>query len=348
MHVSGFSDFLSPQVQDMIIPADVITFQRNLLHPVLFDAIKYFQGLGKPVVVDLDDAYQMLPWSNPARNFWHNSEFGTPEGTKEIGGAFKMLEEGLRLSNGLISPNRLLLKDFEYVAGNTYYLQNYAEPEWWSNLPERETIKSQKGLAGRIVIGWGGSVSHYDSFWGSGIREAAERIARRHPEVVFMICGNDHRIFEQLPVSRTQKFLQPGVQPQDWPKVVAGFDIGVAPLAQPYDQRRSWIKGIEYLLGGVPWIGTTGEPYRDIAHLGTLVPNGVDAWEDALEAKVTNLKRWQDQSTMLVGLARQLFIVDNQLDSFAEVFGKIKADFQANNPLPGIMRVRAKENAAVI
>ena len=87
--------------------SDLVIFQRNCLHPIIYDAIKYYQGLGKPVVFDLDDAYQMLPWSNPARHFWHEVEYSNHLGEVEKGGAIKMLEEGVRLSNGLISPNRI-------------------------------------------------------------------------------------------------------------------------------------------------------------------------------------------------------------------------------------------------
>jgi hypothetical protein len=341
VHISGFMDFLSPQIQDLIMPADIIILQRNLLHPILFDAMRYFQGMGKPCVVDLDDAYQSLPWSNPAKPFWHLNPFQNPEGVTEPGGALKMLEEGLRLSNGLVAPNRLLLKDFEYASGNSYYLQNYAEPEWWTNLPDRQTLKQERGFEDRIVIGWGGSVSHYDSFWGSGVRQAAERICKRHPEVLWLICGNDRRVFDQLPVDRLQKATQGGVPPQEWPRTVASFDIGVAPLFGPYDQRRSWIKGIEYLLGGVPWIGTEGEPYRDLEGLGTLTPGGVEAWEDALEAKITNLKREQERALSLVPLARERFIADNQLETFRTVFEQIKQDFSTNlNGLPGVVYVK--------
>ena len=136
-----------------------------------------------------------------------------------------------------------------------------------------------------------------------------------------------------------------GVLPEQWPGIVMHFDIGVAPLSGPYDQRRSWIKGIEYLLGGIPWVATTGEPYGDIADLGTLVPNGVEAWEDALESKIIHLKQEQERAESLIPLARQSFIIDNQLNTLATVFNQIKADFQAVHALPGIVRIGVPQNA---
>ena len=346
VHFSGFLEYLSHPIQEWVGPADLIIFQRNIVTPQAFDAIQYWQGMGKPVVVDLDDAYQMLPRSNPAYQFWNERE-DTWQGKRVRGAGLKYLEEGLRLSNGLLSPNRSLLQDWRYVSGNSYYLPNYAEPAWWVDLPSRADLKKEKGLEGKTVIGWGGSVSHYDSWYGSGIREAAGRVSQRHPEVIWLICGNDARIFNSLPVSRDQKVLQPGVPPDVWPRLVKSFDIGLAPLFGLYDQRRSWIKGIEYALAGVPWVGTAGEPYKDIADLGTLVPNGADAWEEALEAVLSNLKSEQELAGGRVEAARLRFLVDSNLPTFHRVYSQIKQDFvDSHAVLPGLYFVTDKEFAS--
>jgi len=278
--------------------------------------MEYWQGMGKPVVIDLDDAYQFLPWSNPAKPFWH---------IRENGEALKYLTTGMKLSDGLLSPNRILLNDWAHCTRG-YYLQNYAEKDWWENLPSRRELQFRRGINNRIIIGWGGSVSHYDSFWGSGIREAASRVCSRHPEVMWMICGNDIRIYEQLPVDGSQKFFQPGVPPEEWPKVVRTFDIGVAPLNGLYDQRRSWIKGMEYSLAGVPWIATQGEPYKDIADLGVLVENNVDIWEYALEQTITGIKARQEEGESKIPEAQKRFILDYNLDIHRGIFEKIIED----------------------
>lgn len=342
IHVSGALNYLDTAIQDLMAPCDVIVFQRNIISPQAYDTMAYWQGMGKPVVIDLDDAYWMLPWSNPAHKFWFEREFMTPAGPEELGGAYKMLEEGLRRSDGLVSPNRLLLRDFEYCTkGKSYYLQNFAERAWWENLPDRETLKKAKGLEGKIVVGWGGSVSHYDSWWGSGLREAAGRVTLRHPDLVWMICGNDPRIFDQLPVPLRNKYRQSGVPPEIWPQVVSHFDIGVAPLFGPYDQRRSWIKPLEYMLAGAPWIVQQGEPYRDLdgRGLGYCIPPTPNDWEDALEAVITNLEEEQHHARQRVEFAKQWF-ADNQLRTFAGVYNAVKRDFSdQRGGLPGVLRI---------
>jgi len=331
IHITGFIDFLNPAIQDLVMQGSVIVLQRNLVDQAVYDAMEYFQGMGKPVVVDLDDAYHILPWSNPAHKFWLEMN-----DNKHVG----ILEEGLRRSNGLLAPNRLLLSDWAHVAQG-YYLPNFAEKKWWENLPNREEIKKEAGLEDKIIIGWGGSVSHYDSWWGSGIREAAKRVCERHPNVVWMICGNDPRIYDQLPVSRAQKIQQPGVEPTKWPSIVKVFDIGVAPLFGPYDQRRSWIKGLEYMLAGVPWIATAGEPYRDLSQFGALIKNDVDEWEGTLEEYVTKISSYQEMANQYTELATAWF-ASNQTDTYKNVFESIINNSRERSGvgrLPGIYYV---------
>lgn len=332
IHASGFLDFLNPAIQDLVGPADIIFFQRNLVTPAALDSIKYWQGMGKPVVADLDDAYHILPWSNPAHRFWIENRAGREPPP------LVMLEQGLSQCDALTAPNRLLLSDWRHVVRG-YYLPNFAEGKWWRDLPPRAELKAERGLQERIVIGWGGSVSHYDSWWGSGIREAAAAICRRHPEVVWMICGNDPRIYAQLPVPGDQKLSQAGVAPEEWPRTVRCFDIGVAPLFGPYDQRRSWIKGLEYTLAAVPWVATRGEPYADLAAIGTLTPNGYDRWEEALEQKIVNL---QDEQERMIPLsqAAQRWFMENQLDTYVNICKEVIRDASAERgSLPGLFHV---------
>ena len=303
-----------------------------------FNAIEYFQGLGKPVLVDLDDAYQSLPWSNPAHRFWVERDGGE---------ALKKLEEGLRLADGLVAPNRLLLRSWSHVTRASYYLQNYSEREWWVDLPTREELKIERGLEDRIIIGWGGSVSHYDSWWGSGIMEAARRVSARHPEVVWLVCGNDPRIHAMLPVWEGQKIIQRGVPPDQWPRTVRCCDVGVAPLFGPYDQHRSWIKGLEYLHAGVPWVATGGEPYRDFREigLGLYVNNGPDEWEAALEDVLADLPDRQEEAAALVEMSRR-WHVQNQLHVHHQVYSKAISNFSDDHGrLPGVFKVAPANGA---
>lgn len=301
------------------MPADHVRVQRNVINERVLDAIQYFQGLGKTVTVDLDDAYHILPWSNPAHAFWIENASGlepTP---------LKVLEEGLRLSDGLTAPNRNLLADWAHVTQG-YYLPNYADHQFWpEELPTRAEQKAKLALTDRIVIGWGGSVSHYDSWWGTDIYTAAQSIVRKFPQVVFMLCGNDPRVYDALPVPPDNKFLQPGVMPNLWPQVIRTFDIGLAPLYGIYDQRRSWIKALEYGLAGVPWVGTSGEPYRDLAATGYTITNTAGNWYTTLAHLIRDLTDEQEEATNRIPYFRDLLAI-NQIHAYEKVYKQIASD----------------------
>lgn len=337
VHVSGFLDYLNPAIQDIVAKADLIVFQRNIVSPEAYNSMQYWRSMGKPVLVDLDDAYHILPWSNPAHKFWLEIQDGV---------ALQALENGLMHSDGLVAPNRLLLYDWRHVVDG-YYLQNFADQDFWpEDIISNDDAKAEVDLTDRIVIGWGGSVSHLDSWHGSGILDAAKRVTERHPKVMWMLCGNDPRIYRALPVSKSNKFSQKGVNPAVWPQIVKRFDIGLAPLFGPYDQRRSWIKGLEYQLAGVPWIATDGEPYRDFAeqNLGTHVRNSVDNWEEALENHITNIVDLKEQAQSQMEMSRQWLAV-NQVEHIKSVY-KIAIDkFTVEGArLPGVHYVKPEDN----
>ena len=252
LHINSFPRFDDPAVQDIVGPADVIIVQRNFVHKEIWDAMDYWRGLHKVVACDLDDDYPNLPWSNPAHSFWIENTANAPTAPIEL------LTQGLRHANALIAPSKVLLEDWKNVVYGCY-VPNYAEGHWYRDLKKREPD-------GKIIIGWGGSVSHYDSWKFSGIIPAIERLCREDPRVCVMICGNDARVLDLLDVAPEQKLNQPGVPPKEWPKIIAGFDIGVAPLdardgEHSYDFRRSWIKGLEYNLAQVPFIATRSPVY---------------------------------------------------------------------------------------
>ena len=157
-----------------------------------------------------------------------------------------------------------------------------------------------------------------------------------------MMCGNDPRLYEQLPVHNDNKFFQQGVEASQWPQIVKTFDIGIAPLFGPYDQRRSWIKTLEYGLAGVPWVATTGEPYKDHAQLGRLITNSAAAWEKQIEDIISNLLFEQTMADKRIELYQQWFI-DNQIDTYGNVFSSIINDYKRRiTRLPGITLVNWK------
>jgi hypothetical protein len=252
--------------------ADVVLLQRNAFEGAL-DALKFWRERDKPVWIDLDDAYQMLPETNNAKRFWHDNAMRFNRNPLE------QLREGLSIATGLTSPNKLILEDWQ--SPRKLWLPNYVRGEWYANVKRQE----HDG----IIIGWGASMSHYDSYRYSGVAVALSELCRRRADVRVVVCSNDRTPYEMLDCSPTQKMYQSGVPYTEWPQFVALFDLGIAPLYGEYDKRRSWLKVIEYACAGVPCIVSDSPAYADCREW-PLAMVGPGAWATALDSALSQLQ----------------------------------------------------------
>lgn len=273
--------FNTPAAQAACTSADVIVVQRNLFGPVL-TAILHWKARDKVIVADFDDAYQLMPPSSPSYPLWAQGLARRADGFTETitPPPLAQFRGGLRLVDGVTTPSRQLAADWQPVA-NVRYLPNYIDLTLYEN--------AQRQPHEGVWIGWGGSLGHRQSFTESGLLPALKRVCRARPQVRVMFHGNDRRLFDELPLPVAQKQLNPWTPYRDWPQQLAQFDIGLAPLHGAYDQRRSWIKVLEYLVLGVPWLASAGPVYADLEPYGRLVTHSARAWEQALLEMVDHL-----------------------------------------------------------
>lgn len=272
--------------------ADVLIIQRNLVGPVLA-AIVHWKAQGKTIIADFDDAYDQMPDSNPAYAYWHKGWMRHPDGGYETLSPtpIEQFGWGLKLCHAATMPSQRLAEDWAYLVP-THHLPNALDPAIYraDDRQTRETgALSATAEPGRVRIGWGGSLSHLQSFTDSGILVALQRVCRARPEVQVIIHGNDGRLLDALKISPEQKELRPWVPYTEWPAQLRTLDIGLAPLCGTYDERRSWIKALEYLAVGVPWIASEGTVYAGLRQFGTLVENSAYAWERAILAHIDTL-----------------------------------------------------------
>jgi hypothetical protein len=277
----------SPVAQAACAPAEVIVVQRNLFGPVL-QAIQHWKAQGKAVIVDFDDAYSLIPPSNTSYRLWHEGQVQGADGRLQTISPppLTQFKWGLRLAHAATVPSKRLADDWRAYA-DVHYVPNYIDLDNY-------TVPAEPHDG--IVIGWGGSLSHLDSFTGSSVLAALQRVCRLRPQVRVAIAGNDRRIFDRLPLPAAQKMLLPWVPYTEWPKRLAGFDIGLAPLHGAYDERRSWIKVLEYMVMKIPWVASEGAPYHDLRGYGWLVKNVPSAWERILLDMVDHLDDYRAEA----------------------------------------------------
>lgn len=335
-----FSAYGHDVVQSVVGQADVIVVQRNLITPDIWEACDYWRGLGKTVVADLDDDYPHLTPQNPAYRFWilDAAKLNDRIGKTPV----EALREGFKHVDALISPNENILADWADIVPG-YWVPNYAHWPWYKDIKQKPTPTGDEP----IIIGWGGSVSHYDSWWFSGLRDAVPVITEKYPNVVWKICGGDVRVknfFKQLGEDRW--IDQRGVGPEVWPQQVASFDIGLAPLCGPgypqgerYDLRRSWLKAVEYLLTGVPWIASGEGVYGKLdGQGGFVVENTPEAWQAALEEVINSLDEYKTASKNMLPWARDNLSMPHVVDKYVKTFTDIMSDkaIEMGSRLPNV------------
>jgi glycosyltransferase involved in cell wall biosynthesis len=277
LSITEFAENLPP-AQAVCRRADVIVVQRQLIGQVL-QAIQHWKARDKVVIADFDDAYDLIPCDHPDYPYWvqglsdQKQDSSQAPGRKYDPSPIVQFKWGLQLVHASTVPSKRLAGDWQAFT-EIYHLPNYIDLEKYPPGPS--------GNEEDLIIGWGGSESHVQSYQGSGILSALKHICRARPHVKVMVCGKGRRIFEKLPLPPEQKIFQPWVPYEQWPRVLTKFDIGLAPLHGPYDERRSWIKVLEYMAMKIPWIASEGPAYAELRPYGWLVKNSASAWERLL------------------------------------------------------------------
>ena len=364
-----------PEVTRKIGEGDVLIFQRNVIVQDVWQAMDYWRALGRAVIVDLDDGYPMLPPSNPAYPYWILNKIGMEPDPTDA------LAEGLRHADALTSPSKVILKDWEHITRG-YWLPNWTRRAWFEGLDQRplgvpdlelyydESVsppqiktRIRPDTEGAIIIGWGGSISHVDSWLFSGIVEALDRILEKHKTARLKFCGYEQRLDFVLNRWGDRVIRQTGVKPEHWPMVLSTFDIGVAPTETmpidppwregapiaSYDERRSWLKAVEYMTAGVPWIASRSQTYSELAHMGRVVDNTSDAWFAALDDTITNLAAHKRIAWEHRRWAMKRLTLEGNIGKYQGIMERIIAESQTRKgaKLPGITYVTQEMQGVV-
>lgn len=261
--------------------ADVLVLQYKLFGRAL-ERIEYWKSKGKIIVAEFDDAFHLIPNDNPNAEFWK----GTIKYGDTIIPTLTSFHQCLKACHGYTTPSKLLTQDFLNVNPNGHVLPN------WLDWDKFKDVTPLKEYPGRVVIGWGGSATHYNSWRKSGVVEALEQVCKDDPRVLVMICGSP-RVFGLLKnIPDEQKEFAAWVNYYEWVKRLACFEIGLAPLHGAYDRRRSWIKMLEYGATVIQGIATNYPPYQEMgAFMGYLIDNGAHNWEWALRGAIKSRTR---------------------------------------------------------
>lgn len=270
--------------QKKLEEADVIVVERNFFGAVL-GAITKWRNLGKLVVADFDDAYNLITEDNPAWGFW---TLGISQyGPLQVHPLAQFMA-GLSAANLVTPASPLLTADWMQ-----FNLRTTTIP----NCPSMRELPVARRHQDFIRIGWSGSATHFQSFILSGALVAlAYLLSSPDYSHVTLELGGDRRVHKKI-LELGAKPDRVNYRPWDedrnkWFERQASFDLAVIPLATPYDMRRTPIKALELMAMGVPILASSMDgkgPYDPFAPAMLLTTNGVDSWYTSLRAAVDNI-----------------------------------------------------------
>ena len=269
--------------------SDVIILQRVLVKESLTVAM-YYKQHGVKVYVDFDDAYQLIGEENAAYGFWGEGKINMPSPLAyekidiRVENPVSQFRDALRMIDGGITPSQVLSNDWA-LYGKMFTLPNYLD---WDRY-EHEYLTRTESANNKIVVGWGGSMSHLTSFTGSGIVPALQEMTRMGI-AKFLLVG-DKRVLPLLGIPERELLFNPYVMWMKWINIVLRFDIGLAPLSGAYDCRRSRLKVMEYIALGIPFIATRSYVYEDFfdCDSGIFIAQG-----DLDLCDISNSNEWLD------------------------------------------------------
>ena len=330
VHIDGW---MKGVLRSEIAQADIIIIERVLVEESVGQA-QYWHGLGKPIVIDIDDSYHRLQSEsesgNQAARFWKEGvvdvQLGGIKYQKRLDVTpLEQFRQGLKFCAGLTMPSRFLAEEWSTYAP-TYFVPNYFDPSMYLHHKQNHPHHPKE-----IVIGWGGSMSHKISFERSGVAEGLRILFRKNPHVKFLLAG-DNRILDILKLPMDRVIYQPYVMWSEWPRVLSRMDVVVAPLHGPYDASRSAIKAFESANMGIPFVATGSRTYEDwqAANVGWYVNDGpeneigkrAEEWAERLIDICDNYPRYKREIDAALPYSRTWWI-DNRVNDVIATYQTI-------------------------
>lgn len=175
-----------------------------------------------------------------------------------------------------VTTQRLATIVRSYTSKPVIVVPNAIDLPWFQKIV-RATPRTVKGL----TIGWAGGKRHDRDV--EQMAEAWERIARRYPEVTFVVQGYQPEVITQC-VPSERLALLPWMPLQKYPMGAAQIDIGCAAIADtPFNRAKSNIKAMEYAAAGAAVVASP-TLYSGLVVNGEsgFIAESVDDWESGI------------------------------------------------------------------
>lgn len=234
----------------MLVGWDVSVL-KLLMHESVPDMIRLMRRRGERVIVDVDDFHYGLDPENVA---YHSTN---PHANPESNRAF--YEIGIRQADTVTVSTDFLADFYSRRVRDVRVIRNGIDAERFHMVEQPEVP----------TFGWVGA-----TWWRSGdIETLADWLPRFVEDRGVRVhhaghIPNDPRHFAvRAGLRRVSTRLMCTIS--DYPRLLGDFHVGLVPLNRgPFNEAKSFLKGLEYAAAGIPFIATPTQEYRILAASG--------------------------------------------------------------------------------
>jgi glycosyltransferase involved in cell wall biosynthesis len=244
---------------------DILVFSR----PHALWVMQKCKGIGKPMIVDMDDDFRAIPKHHPG---YKAVGLGNPD-------YLKQLEECIGLGDLVTVTTQELGNRLCHLNAKIKVIPN----GWSSRNPLSRWKRNQ--FRDRFVLGWAGTITHREDF--KLCLNAVKFILKKYPKTMIHI-GGDVAIYDYFEtVPECQKLFTPMLPFNLYPSMVGYWDLLLAPLIDDeFNKAKSNIKIVDAISKGIPWVASNVLPYQGC--YGGILCFGEEEWKVALDQLVTD------------------------------------------------------------
>ena len=276
----------------------------------LVDLIPTAQAMGQKIVVDIDDFFEGLHESNAA--------FKLSSSEKNENNNREHLDRSIEMADAVITSTPFLYSFYKEKRDNVFLVRNSLNMSTWRK-KSKDTSKIWP------TIGWVGATP-----WRSQDLETlnpflGEFIVKNN--LKFHHSGNiigAPKAADQLGVPLSYSSFQPMEKICNLPDLYDKIDVGIVPLNNiPFNQAKSFIKGIEYAAMGVPFVAQDLPEYVELYNSGIgKIASSIDDWEKELKMLLDPREREKQRKQNYKNLLKY-HTIETRINDWQDVFIKI-------------------------
>ena len=280
------------------------------MHVANIQAVEMSKSLGVKVVVDIDDWFDNLPDTNRAK------QKTDPETNKENSRDvyFKIIE----MADALICSTLFLYNFYKNKHPNKpiFMVRNSIDMKRWQPRKVRRALP---------VIGWVGGTP-----WRA---QDLEQLSPFFDKYLKIRKNNFHHAghmpdalgaSQLLQITSKKTTVEPMKPITQLPEMFKNIDIGIVPLNNvEFSHAKSYLKGLEYVAAGVPFVASWSPEYQLLADAGVgRIAKTEKEWINHLDELQEYAVR-EDESHENQRIVFEQFSIESKVAEWLDVFSKI-------------------------